>query len=64
MICQGLSDTNIFKENYTTKFYSTVNKGLDYYTNTKNKKDLINSTLKKIVDLKIPEIEKYIKDLR
>jgi hypothetical protein len=64
LICQGLTDSNIFQEKYTTKFYSNIIKGLDYFTNSKYKRELIDSTLKKIKDFKIPEVEKYIKDLR
>lgn len=64
LICQGLKDSSIFQENYTKKVYSYFTKGLDYFTSTKYKRELVDSTLKKIKDFKIPEVEKYLKDLR
>lgn len=64
LICQGLTDLTIFEDKYMKKFYSRVNKGIEYLDNISKKKKLIESTLSKTKDLKIPEIEEYLKGLR
>ena len=64
IICQGLNDLSIFEDNYMKKLYSRVNKGIEYSESSNYKKKLIENTLHKIKDLKIREIEDYIKGLR
>lgn len=62
-ICQMLQDITLFEKNYNKKFYKSVSNGLDYYTNSKTKKDLKINLMKKLKELQVPEIYNYIKNL-
>ena len=63
-ICQGIDDISLFQANYTKKFYNQVNKGLDYSSNTTYRKKLKEDLTNKLKDLQVPEVYKYINDLK
>jgi hypothetical protein len=63
-ICQGLEDTSLFEENYVKKQYKRVDEGLKYSSNTKNKQLLKQTTIDKLKDLKVTEIETFIKQIK
>jgi hypothetical protein len=63
-ICQGIDDITLFQANYTKKFYNQVSKGLDYSSNTTYRKKLKKDLTNKLKDLQVPEVYKYINDLK
>jgi len=63
-ICQGLEDTSLFEKNYVKKQYKRVDEGLNYSSNIKNKQLLKQTTIDKLQDLKVTEIETFIKQIK
>lgn len=62
-ICQGIEDNSMFKKDYNQKFYMSVIKGLEYYTDLNTKWKLKQNVSKKLTDLGLTNLANQVKDL-